>query len=719
VTRAGSILLVLSQLLGAGPAVAQDSLLAIRPDAQVGSVEFRFSGSQSFSQAELGTRIALRGRGSLYGLRRALGELPLVPSPGRYGFDPVELQKDVVRLRQFYRRAGFAQPHVDYQVRTNDPGTVVDVSYLIDEGPAAVLRTVQVVGPDRAASLVLPDSLRPSWGELETRLAARRGQRFGEADLAAAQDTLIRWLHDHGYPFAQVRSTRTVDTAQQAVDVGLQADPGPLTRIGTITVEGNSSVGDRVVLRELPFRTGDLYSARTMASARTRLQAVDLLARTVVDVDSQPAADSTVSVRVQVQETRPRLTLAEVGYVSEAAGLTGRVQWTDPNFTGGARSLTASLEAQSGAGAVGTEAEQLLRGSLSLTQPYVFVPRLSFVVGPYVEYRNDLRDQSVAVGVNAALVHRLAALSSIALEYRFSRRHIYEYHFGAVSSGDIDLLELLALKYPPLVDSLGYNENKSTFALSGSFAEVDNLTDPRRGWIVRPTAKITFPGAWSTAQFGRLDLSVSRFQPLGRDVVLAARVSAGRLYPFGKSVPSEGSDPIFSFIHLRDESMTAGGTNDVRGWGDRKLGPKVPDVEAHIVGADTVLTADEYVPIGALARVTGSLELRFPTPGMTPAWRTQVFLDAGRVWTPDERFSQTVLLPEQTELRWSAGVGLSYQTPVGAIGLSLGYKLNPSPLDLRDAGKVLDAFVAGEPIESVPTDAFSRLHLHFSFGVAL
>ena len=169
------------------------------------------------------------------------------------------------------------------------------------------------------------------------------------------------------------------------------------------------------MLRELPFGTGDRYSARTLASARARLQAVDLLARAVVDVDSQPATDSTLAVRIQVQETRPRLTLAEVGYVSEGAGLTGRVQWTHPNFTGGARSLAASLEGQSGAGAVGTEAEQLLRASLNLTQPYVFIPRLSLIVGPYAEYRNDLKDQSVAVGFNTTLIHRLGPLSSIAL----------------------------------------------------------------------------------------------------------------------------------------------------------------------------------------------------------------------------------------------------------------------------------------------------------------
>jgi len=719
VTRPEALLLALVYVFGAGPAAAQDSLLAIGPDAQVGSVQFRFSGSQSFSPAELASHIALRGRGSLYGLRRLLGELPLVPSPGPHRFDPVELQKDVVRLRRFYRRAGFFQPAIDYEVRTNDPGTVVDVSYVIEEGPATVLGSVLVVGPAGSASLALPDSLTASWSQFEAALAMRRGRRFGEANLAAAQDSLTTWLHDHGYPFAKVGSARTVDSLRQVVDVRLEASPGPLSRIGAITVEGNTSVGDDVVLRELPFRTGDRYSARTLASARARLQAVDLLTRAVVDVDSQPASDSTLAVRIQVQETRPRLTLAEVGYVSEGAGLTGRVQWTHPNFTGGARSLAASLEGQSGAGAVGTEAEQLLRASLSLTQPYVFIPRLSLIVGPYTEYRNDLKDQSVAVGFNTTLVHRLGPLSSIALEYRISARHIYEYHFGEVSSGDINLAELLALEYPALIDSLGYNEDKSTITLSGSFADVDDLTDPRRGWVLRPSAKVTFPEPLSTAQFTRLDLFVSRFQPLGRNVVLAARLSAGRLFPFGKSVPSEGSDPIFSFIHLRDESMTAGGTNDVRGWGDRMLGPKVPDVEANIVGADTVLTADKYVPIGALASFSGSLELRFPTPGMTPAWRTQVLLEAGRVWTPDERFSQATLLPENTDLRWSAGVGISYRTPVGALGLSLGYKLNPSALDLRDAGKVLDAYIAGQPIESAETDALSRLHLHFSFGIAL
>ncbi len=700
-------------------AAAQDSLLAIRPDAQVESVDFRFAGTRSFSSVELGEQLAVKGRGSLYDVRRLLGKLPLIPTPGTFTFDPVELQKDVVRLRRFYQRAGFFEPQLDYEVRTNDAGTLVKVVFLIDEGAATPLRSVRVVSSDGDSALSLPDSLRESWAEFERELTAGRGRRLGETDLVAVENRTLEWLRQRGYPFATVRSTRTVDSLAKAVDVVLTADPGPRSRIGRIAVEGNASVSDRVVTRVLPFQTGDWYSSDELAIARKRLQTVDLLSDAVVDVDSQPAPDSTLAVRIRVHETRPSLTLAEVGYISEGAGLTGRVQWTHPNFTGGARSLTASLEGQTGAGAIGTEAEQLLRGSLSLTQPFVFDPRFSLIFGPWAEYRNDLKDRSGAIGLTATLVRRFLPLSSIALQYQFSARHIDEYHFGDVSAGDVSLGELLSLQFPHLIDSLGRDQNKSTITLSGTFSNVDDLGDPRRGWVVRPAAEITVPAVLSTVEFGRLDLSVTRFQPIARNVVLMARFSAGRLFPYGKSAPAPGEDPTFDFIRLRDESMTAGGTNDVRGWGDRMLGPKVPDVEGHIEGSDTVFVADHYAPVGALARLSGSVELRFPAPGLTPAWRTSVFVDGGRVWTPDERFSQARLLPENTEFRFSIGAGISYQTPIGALGLSVGYKLNPSAVDVRDPGKVLDALIAGLPVTSVESESIRRYHLHLSFGVAL
>ena len=115
--------------------------------------------------------------------------------------------------------------------------------------------------------------------------------------------------------------------------------------------------------------------------------------------------------------------------------------------------------------------------------------------------------------------------------------------------------------------------------------------------------------------------------PLSRKVGLAARVSGGRLFPFGKSVPLPGDSPAISLLRLRDEIMTAGGTDDVRGWGSRLLGPKFPEIEGRVEGSDTVLTADGYAtgrnpgPTHRYARAQDSLPRHAECVG------TQVFLD--------------------------------------------------------------------------------------------
>ena len=694
---------------------AQVPVPDIHSSARVRSIGFRFTGTESFSAAELEGVLALKGRGSLYQVRRVLGELPFIRSPTTHRFDPVELQKDVVRLRRFYQRSGFPGPVIDYELQANDDGTNVKVTFVIDEGSAVRLRDLWIanrVGNDGT----LPSSLIPQWNKLETELAGGRGRRFGDAEAAALEDRATSWLRDHGYPSARVQATRQVDSSW--VDVTLRVEPGKRRRLADIAVGGNNSVSDRVVLRELPFRTGQWYSASELAAGRSRLQQVDLFRQAAVNIDLGSPADTGVGVRVEVLESAPRLALAELGYISEGAGISGRVQWNHPNFTGGARSLTASLEAQTGAGAIGTEAEKLLRGSLSLTQPYVHVPRLSLVVGPFAEYRDDLQDRSVDVGLSTILLYRLGGLSSLALEYQYSASHIYEYRLGNASDGTIGLAKLVALQFPALVDSIGRDVDKSSITLTGSFGKTDNLANPRRGWSIRPRAEITVPAALTTVQFGRLDVTASGFHPLSRRVGLAARLSVGRLFPFGKSVPLPGDDPAVSLIRLRDETMTAGGTNDVRGWGSRLLGPKFPNVEARVEGSDTVLSADSYVPLGALARLSGTFELRLPFPGLPSAWGSQLFLDGGKVWTPDERFDLP-LLSEDSDLRFSMGAGLSYQTPVGAVRFSLGYKLNPSALDVREAGQVLDALVQGLPATSVEPEWTQRLHLHLSFGMAL
>ncbi len=652
----------------------------------------------------------LRGRGSFYRTRRVLGKLPLIDPPSSQEFDPIELQKDVARLRRFYNESGFPRPEIDYEVKSNTDGGEARVTFVIEDGPAVKLRGLRLAQPPG-----LPDSVAGEWRGLESDLASFRGERFGSVQARTVEAKIVSFLGDRGYPDPVVRSAVTIDSTAGLADLDLAVEPGPRRKVGPITVDGNRSVTDRVVERELPFQTGDWLSAGALAEGRARVQQVNLFRQVTL---TPGAGDSVVPLRVSIGESRPRLSLAEIGYVSDGPGLTGRVQWTHPNFTGGARSLTASLEIQTGVASLDAQSERLLHAGVTLTQPYVFVRGLIGSVGPFFEFQDDYRDKSVSLGAAASLVYRLGDLSSVLLQYRYRAKEILEYRFGDVAPSDLDDQIRGTLGDLALLDSLGSSDDESTVSLSATLGKVDNVVNPRRGVLFRPSVAVTFPAAISTASFVRLDLTTSAYEPLGRDVVVAGRLSVGRLLPYGKSIPEPGEDPTIEFIHLRDESMTAGGTDDVRGWDRRMLGPKLPDVETSIRGTDTVLVADRYSPIGALARLTGSLELRFPAPGLSSNWGAHVFLDGGRVWTPDERFSSSPFLPAETDFRFATGGGLSYLTPVGAVRMSLAYKINPSDLDLRDAGEVLDAVVAGAPIGSVPTSWWRRLHLHLSIGLA-
>src|SRR5688572_4003130 len=94
--------LALALLLLGPPLAAQDALSGIGPKTQVKSIEFRFTGGQTLLERDLRPHIALTDRGSMVGLRRIFGWVPLVPAVGNHPFKPVELQRDIVRLRNVY-----------------------------------------------------------------------------------------------------------------------------------------------------------------------------------------------------------------------------------------------------------------------------------------------------------------------------------------------------------------------------------------------------------------------------------------------------------------------------------------------------------------------------------------------------------------------------------------------------------------------------------------
>lgn len=92
-------------------------------------------------------------------------------------------------------------------------------------------------------------------------------------------------------------------------------------------------------------------------------------------------------------------------------------------------------------------------------------------------------------------------------------------------------------------------------------------------------------------------------------------------------------------------------------------------------------------PFGGDVLITGGAELIFPTPFIKDrsSWRTLFFVDAGNVF--DTNCSSVALAGKcedgvkLDELRMSAGVGLSWLTPIGPLSVAFAVPLNDKDND--------------------------------------
>jgi outer membrane protein insertion porin family len=696
----------------AAPLEAQDALSLVGPRTEVKSIEFRFTGKRTLPEDELHRRVALTARGGMVGIRRFFGFLPFVSPVGVHPFDPLELQRDVVRLRNHYQQSGFLKARVDSDVRYDARSDLVQVAYVIEEGPPLLVRSLRFQGD--SGGLGLPPKLARDWTSFERR-EQRSAKRFGKDERRELADSTTRWLRDRGYPFAAADPLAAVDTAADRADVTVLVRPGLRARIREIAVTGNRGIPARHITRQLTVKPGDWYDAGELERGRQQLVQLDIVRLALLDVPRNGADDSSVAVRLDVTENPPRVVRGEAGLAS-GGGLSGEVEWTHNAFLGGLRSFTASASAQTGALSFETPAQQLYRLALTVFQPYVGDRRLSAAAGPFVEYRDDLRDRSRALGLDASLVYAAGPLRSLTLGYSISHRRILDYGFGA-NLDPVQYLPILGLATPDAAGRLGPVRNRSAVSLQGSYGRLDRFANPRRGYVLRPRIEITTPGGFNTSEYLLLDFGGTAFLPLSSRIGFTLRAGAGRIFPYGSSIRPAGEEsPFISLLRLGDVPFTAGGTRDVRGWGSQLVGPKLPEVRLQTQDGVTDTIAERYAPVGGLARLLGSAEIQLPVPGFSDAWQSFLFFDSGRIWTPDRRFSLNAGELDQKDYFASIGAGIGYETVVGAIEFAVGYKLNPSPLDLRSPQGVLEALDQGRPLSSVPTESRRRFHLHFSIG---
>ena len=434
-----------------------------------------------------------------------------------------------------------------------------------------------------------------------------------DADLLALRERL-----DHaGYFDARVSSRTQLEGGK--VNITFLVRSGKAARVAGIRYEGLEQTSRKLVQRYVDLRRGDPLSVERLRALERELFRTGLFRDVEVTHEAVEGEPGWRRVVLRVRET-PALSLRLTGGYDTEEQFGSSVTLSHDNVGGKGR--RASLQAFATARRQG--------GRLTFEQPRIFRDRLEGLLS--FDLQKEQREGFTVASTGVAL-----QLGSTA---RRDRRWQWIYALSANRFTDVDL-DPAALERE-LQAERGRLEPVRLGSISLSWS-LDRRNDPflpTRGAIVRSDLGLFARPLGSEASFLRWRGQGAAYRDLGRGRVLAGSLRFGLEWPFAGS----GSIPL-------SERLFAGGASSLRGFGRDLVGP---------------LDGPGGEPLGGQASLVLNLEAR------APLWRELslvLFVDAGNVWLDVGNF-------DPGSLRRAAGLGLRYNTPVGALRIEYGLKLD-------------------------------------------
>jgi outer membrane protein assembly complex protein YaeT len=514
-------------------------------------------------------------------------------------FDPITFREDLERIRRFYEARGYYQTQVTYDLAADSEREQLQIRIEVVEGPPVIIAQVNVE--------ISGNPLSPP------ELPIKEGEIFVEEIYRKAEEDLRNFFLEHGYAHVTTERRAEVNLDKDQARVWYQAEPGPPSVFGETTVQGTKEVDPEIVLRELTYQPGEIFSPAKIAESQAKILALDLFGLVRIVPKEVSGKPTVVPMEVQVSEKEAREIRVGVGYGTEDQ-FRAQLRWQHNNWLGGGRRL--SLEAK--------YSSIFTTGAITLVQPHFFSPRTRGIIS----LRQDRDDEDTylnnASRFNPRIEHgftpQLVGFIGYRLEYDRLER---------ISQATIDALGPVRERGLMSGPTLGLVWNTSDGPLNPTKGEVVSFTFGQAGKI--------WGGQYS---FYKATAEAKKYLLLGWETILAGRLKIGFAEPLG---PEENL-PIF-------ERFYAGGEKSVRGYARRKLGPL--DASGN--------------PIGGLSLIEGSVELRRPIWGPLGG---ALFIDFGQVSL------RSFDLPVN-DLKFGSGFGLNYQTPLGPLGLYLGFPWRP------------------------------------------
>jgi len=462
--------------------------------------------------------------------------------------------------------------------------------------------------------------------DFRTLVTIRPGDPYRASAVAETTRAFVDRFGTFGYAFAKVDARPEIDRLNGRVVVTLVAEPQRRVYVRRVNIAGNTRTRDEVIRREFRQFESSWYDGRKIKLSRDRVDRLGYFSEVNVDTTEVPGSADQVDMTVTIKE-KP------TGNLSLGAGFSSADKL----------SLTASIKQENIFGTgnyLGVEVNTSKYNRtlvLSTVDPYFTIDGISRAFDVYYRTSRPINSQ----GEEYKLV-----TPGIALRFGvpFSE---YDTVFFGIGAERTEIKGAQALPNSYFLYREAFGETSSSVPLTIGWARDnrDSALVPTAGRYMRVNLDYAPLG---DAKYLRANLQGQQYISFTRSLSYGVNAEIG----YGKGLGGRPY-PIF-------KNFYGGGLGTVRGFDQGSLGP------VDVTGAF----------IGGNRRFNLNNELYLPVPGANAdrTLRIFVYLDAGNVWGENESVTFD-------SLRASAGLGVSWVSPVGPLKLSYGAPIKKKPED--------------------------------------
>ncbi len=527
-----------------------------------------------------------------------------------------KLERDVEELKSFYLNRGYLEFKVEPpQVTISPDRKDIFITLTINEGK-----------PYKVSSVKLAGELIGLDAEIGQLVQLKEGELFSGAKTNATAKAISDYLGGLGYAFANVNPNPVLDRENNTAEVTFYIDPSRRVYVRRIQVSGNHRTKDEVVRREIRQVEAAWYDSGKIKLSRDRLDRLGYFKEVKVTTEPVPGAPDQIDVSVVVAEKPTGMINMGIGY-GQADGIILSAGISEENVFGSGTNLTLNLNTSQYNRTV----------VLAHTDPYFTndgISRTSSVyyrtVTPYSNNPGMYQVTTAGLGLNFGVP--ITEFDRIYAGVSLERNTI-----GLYSNSPLAYREYVR----------DYGDTTTAAILNTGWAKDtrDSALAPTKGSFTRLKADV----GTGSLEYYLLSAQQQVFLPLSRDYTIAFNA----MFDYGKSY-SDRPYPIIKNVY-------AGGIGTVRGYSQSSLGPIDPLTGTYLGGSK---------------RVVGNVQLYLPFPGTQQdrSLRWYIFGDGGQVFGADGYGNDTSI--NWSQLRYSAGIGLSWISPIGPLQISVAKALN-------------------------------------------